>query len=279
MWLRNKTVLLTGATGGIGQCLAMALAGAGCNLILIGRDESFLEALRQRIPTNDCEHIALGVDLLADSGRRELVQLCNRQGIDVLINNAGVSEFSMFEDIESSALAALIALNLTVPMLLIKELLPVLRRRPQAAVVNIGSVLGHIGYPGFSVYGASKAGLRGFSEALRRELADSSVGVLHISPRSTRTGINSQQVNALNAALGTASDTPEFVAAAIVKRLQSMKGGNAVIGWPERLFVWLNAVCPGLTDGAIVKQLPTIRKFAAYEKITTDNHTPSEECI
>lgn len=271
MQLHDKTVLLTGAAGGIGQCLAMALASAGSNLILIGRDESRLEILRKRLPVNDREHIALAIDLLTEAGRRELVQLCNRQGIDVLINNAGISEFSLFNEIENSALATLIALNLTVPMLLVKELLPLLMRRPEAAIVNIGSVLGYIGYPGFSVYGASKAGLRGFSEALRRELSDSSVRVLHVSPRSTQTTINSSQVNAMNAVLGTASDEPEFVAATIIARLQSRAAGNSVIGWPERFYVWLNAVCSALTDRSIAKHLPTIKKFAADAKTASQN--------
>ncbi|HSQ73250.1 MAG TPA: SDR family NAD(P)-dependent oxidoreductase, partial [Rubrivivax sp.] len=109
------------------------------------------------------------------------------------------------------------------------------------------SALGRIGLPGFSVYGASKAGLHGFAEAMRRELADSTVRVQILAPRSTRTGFNGAAVEAYNRATGTAMDTPQTVAAALLQLIES-EAAERFIGWPERLGVRLNALLGGRLD-------------------------------
>jgi short-subunit dehydrogenase len=146
-------------------------------------------------------------------------------------------------------------------MLLIHALLPTLAKRPQAAIVNIGSVFGAIGYPGNATYSATKFGLRGFSEALRRELAGGTVRVLHVAPRTTRTTINSRAVDSLNDELGVAADAPETVAAWIRRRIE-LELAEGTLGWPERLYVKLNALLPRLVDGALRKQLPAVRRHA-----------------
>ncbi len=146
-------------------------------------------------------------------------------------------------------------------MLLVRALLATLSKRPQAAIVNVGSVFGAIGYPGNAAYSAAKFGLRGFSEALRRELSGSTVRVLHVAPRTTRTAINSRAVEALNLELGVAIDSPETVAAWIRERLDR-ELADGTLGWPERLFVKLNALLPRLVDGALRKQMPAIKRHA-----------------
>lgn len=263
MKLEGKTVLLTGANGGIGSSLAHELAAGGCALILVGRDEISLARLRQVLPFSSRHRVVVS-DLQSDSGVQSLVAYCRQLsgGLDILINNAGMSDFSFVSTSDKEVTRALIELNLTVPVTLTAALLPDLLKQPEAAVINVGSVFGSIGYPGFAVYGASKAGLRTFSEGLRRELADSTVRVLYAAPRATRTPMNSSRVVAMNQELGNTMDTPETVAAAIVNRIKAGRWSALTLGWPERFFVWLNAVVPRLTDAALRRQLPRIRQFA-----------------
>jgi len=262
MRVEGKTVLLTGATGGIGGALALALAREGAHLILVARDAAALEVLRAALPVDGKAHIALHADLLEEKDRLRVRDACAGEELSVLINNAGVSTLSFLADSATENIERQLALNLSVPILLAKSLLPQLLSRPQAAIVNIGSAFGSIGYPGFSVYCASKFGLRGFSEALRRELADTSVRVLYFAPRATRTALNSQNVVAMNHALGNACDDPADVAIQILNRVARGRWGFALLAWPERLYALINGIFPAVTDGTLRKQLPVIRRFA-----------------
>ena len=140
--------------------------------------------------------------------------------------------------------------------------------------LSVGSVFGGLGYPGFTAYSASKFALRGFSEALRRELADTNVRVLYLAPRATRTGMNGSHVEAMNAELGVAMDAPETVAAAACALLA--RGARlAVVGWPEKLFVRINAVLPGVVDGSVRRQLSVIRRYAR-DAARTASHPEDE---
>ncbi len=260
--LKGKTALLTGATGGIGAAVAEALAAQGVRLLLTGRSGGKLEALKSRLPGSG--HVPIVADLASADGRNSLRQRAEAEGgIDLLINNAGVSKLALLQDMDDASLEQMIATNLTVPMLLCRDLLPLLSSRPGATIVNIGSILGSIGYAGSTAYCGSKFGLRGFTEALRRELADTGIRVIYFAPRATNTPINCERVTALNHALGTAVDAPELVAQSLVRTLGRRGQRNRYLGWPESFFVRLNSLFPRLVDGALGKQLPTIRRFAS----------------
>ena len=265
MNLLGKTVVLTGACGGIGACLAEELAKSGARLLLVGRESRALERLRAILPGGSLAHMIYVADLRSAQDREALSLACSDAQVDVLINNAGVGEFNLLENSSCDAIASLLDLNLNVPIQLTRLLLPTLKARPSAAIINIGSALGSIGYPAYSVYSASKFGLRGFSEALRRELLDSNVRVMHFAPRATRTPLNDAKVQAMNVALGTATDAPELVAQALLSRIHSNRWQASVFGWPERFYALLNALNPAITDGAIEKQLPDIKRFATDE--------------
>ena len=152
-------------------------------------------------------------------------------------------------------------LNVTATLQLTHRLLPILRQQGRALVVNIGSTFGSIGYPGFTAYCASKFAIRGFSEALRRELADTQVKVLYLAPRATRTSMNSDSVVAMNTELKVAMDDPQLVARTVRAAIESERE-ELYMGWPEKLFVRLNGLLPRVVDQALRKQLPVIQRFA-----------------
>ena len=158
----------------------------------------------------------------------------------------------------------MLATNLESPIRLTHALLPWLRAQPEAAIVNIGSTFGSIPFAGFAAYSAAKAGLRAFSQALRRELADSLIRVVHVAPRAIDTPLNAPAVNALNRQLKNHSDSPDAVAAQIVEILRNGRL-EAHIGFPERLFAWLNGVAPGLIDRGLVGKLAAIKLHASSQ--------------
>lgn len=262
MNLQDKRVLITGASGGIGRALVLALLDAGARVLLSGRDRDRLSRVVEHHEERDRAGV-FAADITKAADRASLCDYASRWhgGIDVLINNAAVNGFSLLSTQPAESVDAAIATNLVAPIDLCRRLSSCLARGEAAHIVNIGSVFGSIGFAGNSVYCATKFGLRGFSEALRRELADTDVRVHYFAPRATRTTFNSDLVNDLNEVLGNASDEPAEVAMRVVRALQDDQL-EAVIGWPEKFFARLNAVLPRLVDKALLRKLPTIRNFA-----------------
>ena len=255
-------LVLTGASGGLGQAIARALAPRSNAMLLAGRDTASLVALQSELISLH-PHLTVAIisgDLRETAPRERLLAAAHQldRPIDLLINNAGTSDFHAFDSQHPNAIEQVLAVNLTAPMLLTQTLLPLLKRAERAQIVNIGSVFGSIGYPGFAAYCASKFGLRGFTQSLRRELADSRVAVRYFAPRAIRTGLNSVAVNALNRALNTTEDAPDHVARELLAFLDS-RSGERTLGFPERLYVLLNRLAPAVNDRAIRAQLPVIR--------------------
>lgn len=264
--LRQARVLLTGATGGIGQAIAHNLAEAGAQLLLCGRDENALRTLSGTLPrlASGREHQYVVADI-TDVAAQQRVALAAQAlgGITHLINNAGISQFDL---VAEQDFASQLSINLLAPMQLCQRLLPQLQAQPAAVIVNVGSAFGSIGYPGFSGYCASKFGLRGFTEALARELAASQVQVHYFAPRATQTSINSPEVVAMNQALGNAMDEPTWVAEQLRQQLLQAQR-RRFLGWPEQLFVRLNALFPSLVDSALQSKLGIITQFAKAKQL------------
>lgn len=262
MNLQDRRVLITGASGGIGRALVATLLDEGAQVLLSGRDHEALSKVVQHHAERDRAAV-FAADLTDESDRARLCDFASRWrgGIDVLINNAAVNEFALLTSVPSASLSVAIATNLVAPIDLCRRLASCLGRSQEAHIVNIGSVFGNIGFAGNSVYCASKFGLRGFSEALRRELADTNIRVHYFAPRATHTAFNSDLVDEMNEALGNASDDPGDVARRLVQALRADQV-ECVIGWPEKFFARLNALLPRLVDAALLKKLATIRDFA-----------------
>ncbi|MCS3767412.1 short-subunit dehydrogenase [Aeromonas hydrophila] len=274
MKLEGKLVLLTGASGGIGEALAQELAAQGAHLLLHGRRASALERLRKELQHPE-RHQTVIADLGSPQERAKLLQHpALDEGLDVLINNAGCNQFAWLEDQSSEQVERQLLLNVEAPIQLTRMLLP--RLRKPAVIMNVGSSFGAIGYAGYSVYCASKFALRGFSEALGRELEGTGIQVLHFAPRATRTRLNSEAAYEMNAELGTHTDSPQDVAEEAIIALCN-ETRRSWLGWPEKLFVRLNGLLPGLVDRALAKQKPIIERYARHAAPAAGNagHTTS----
>jgi len=248
----NKVILLTGAGSGIGAAIAKELSTLGAQLILVGRNQEKLETVKQQLTG---QHDILVADISSSSGRQAIKEHCEQHadGLDMLINNAGVSAFTRFETMSEEKISSVININLTSTILLTQQLLPLLQAKPSAKIVNIGSAFASLAFAGFTVYSASKYGVKGFTEALRRELHGGTVDVRYFAPRGTKTPFNDANAEALNIAIKANIDSPEKVAAEFVAFLQSNKARHFV-GWQERLFGRLNGLFPGLIDKALAGQ-------------------------
>jgi short-subunit dehydrogenase len=260
-------LLLTGANGGIGRAIAERLAREGWRLLLVGRSPEALQNLQQSLPGGAQAHAWLQADITSADDRAQLCREARQLGdTSGLINCAGTSRFALIDQLDDAALRQLFDTNVLAPMALCRDLLPLLQLR-HGVIINIGSTFGSIGYPGFSAYCASKFALRGFTEALRRELADSPVTVHYVAPRAVDTPLNSPAVQQLNRELGNSVDAPEVVAAAVSAALASKRGGDRYLGWPEKLFVRINGLLPRLVDNALRKPLARVRHHASTERL------------
>lgn len=255
MRIADARVVLTGATGGIGAVAAQALLAAGASVMLVGRSATSLQTQAADLAAATSgqagsDRLTTQVADLSDSvSLAALVRSAIDWRANVLAHGAGLPAFGALDTVRAPDLDAVMQVNLIAPMQLTRALLAHLSGLPRAQVVFIGSVLGRIGVPGYSVYCASKFGLRGFSEALRRELADGPVKVQYLGPRSTRTAFNSPEVDAYNRATGTQSDTPQAVATALLQLIEN-EAGERFLGFPEKLAVRINGLAPAALDGA-----------------------------
>jgi short-subunit dehydrogenase len=236
MPLSRRKIVLSGSSGGIGQFVGARLLERGASLATISRSASGLPSARH-----------LTADLSSEAGRKSAVSFVEDEQPDVLINLAGVQYFGPAEQQSGSDVEATYAVNLIAPVLLSRAVLPAMKRKRSGQIVNIGSILGSIGFAYFATYSSSKAGLRLFSEALRRELADTGIVVTYVAPRAARTGLITRKVAQYADLTKMAIDEPDGVAIRLVDAVE--RGDKEVFfGGAERFFVKVNGVLPRLVD-------------------------------
>ena len=177
MKLSGKTALVTGGTDGIGRQIARQLRGKGASVIVSGRDPGRLaEARAEGFET-------VGADLSTPAGVDALVAAMDGRPLDILVNNAGMgATYQVGDEIIVEGVEPCLFLNLQAPIQLITRLLPGLRERPEAMIVNVTSGLAIAPRASGPIYCATKAGLRSFTMALRAQLAKTRVHVLEVLP-------------------------------------------------------------------------------------------------
>ncbi|HLF12420.1 MAG TPA: SDR family oxidoreductase [Gammaproteobacteria bacterium] len=257
----NARVLVTGAAGGIGSAIAKQLAKSGATLLLTDLRQEPLDRLATELSKSCVNVTAVAADITAEQGRNAVLASARELCVNVVINAAGVNPFGLLASQASAEIGKTMLINAVAPMLLCQAMIPLLSEREAAHIINVGSTFGSIGFPGFCTYSASKFAIRGFSEALRRELADTHIRVHYVAPRATRTALATDRIRAMNEELKVGMDSPQTVALAIEAVLRTERR-EFLLGIPERLFAKINGLWPGLVDRSLRNQLSIIKRYA-----------------
>ena len=265
----NSLAVITGATGGIGGAIAEALCAQGYSVCLVGRDQQKLTSMHAELASchTGASVYSFNCDITESLQRESLVQsvMAIKEPLALWVNTAGINQFGLFEGQDEQVIMDQLAVNATAPMLLTKTVICAVDKAKPLQIINVGSTFGTIGYAGFVAYSASKFALRGFSEALGRELSDTAIQICYFAPRATKTAINAPNVVAMNQALKVVMDEPPIVAQAFIRFLQS-RAAIGYVGFPETFFARINSLLPSVVSKALKKQLPTIKAYAVQHQ-------------
>jgi short-subunit dehydrogenase len=250
--LAGQTVLLTGASGGLGTYMAQAFAERNMKLALVAHPGIDLEGLRKSFEDGGAQAIAVTSDLRDPVQRREmLAAVRNRLGpIDILVNNAGVEFNSAYHELSEGQIGEVLSVNLEAPMILSRLVLPEMLERKQGHIVSISSLAGKSGPAFQEPYAASKAGLVAFTQSLRATYRGSGVSASVIVPAFVEAGIYAR----LKAKSGCAAPalltgcSPEQVAQAVLRSIEGDVPEIIVNRYPIRPVLALSALSPRLGD-------------------------------
>ncbi|MGZ6675309.1 MAG: SDR family NAD(P)-dependent oxidoreductase [Solirubrobacteraceae bacterium] len=216
MNLAGRTVLLTGATGGLGHAIARRLRAAGAELLLTGRRTDVLELLAAETGAR-----TLAVDLADPAAVERLAS--ESADVDVLVSNAGLPASGLLTSFSIEEIDRALAVNLRAPMVLARALSEAMVARGSGHLVFMSSLAGKVGTPRSPVYSATKFGLRGFAQSLREDLRPSGVGVSAIFPGFVRdAGMFHDTGTKLPPGVGTV--TPADVADAVLRAIERNRG-------------------------------------------------------
>jgi hypothetical protein len=223
MELSGKIAIITGASRGIGRALAKELLTHNCGLLLTGLEEDELASFSKELRLYSSTVATMAADLSNPQGREDFIKWILEQKAppDILVNNAGMGgDFGKFAEVELSRIERTIALNVSALIHLTHELIPLLKGRPQAKIVNVSSGIARLPYPGLAVYGATKGFISSFSESLSCELAGTSIDLLCFHPGFTVTPFITTSKMDLGKISPRLLHTPEEVASRIVQAMK-----------------------------------------------------------
>ncbi len=253
MKVNNKTIWITGASSGIGEGLAKALAAKGAKLILSARSEDKLLQLKQQLPYSEQHHI-VPLDLAEPEKLiEELPAIIKEIGtVDILINNAGLSQRSIARETQLDVYRRVMEVNYFGTIAMTKAILPSMIAAQQGMIVTIASVAGKIGGKGMSGYSASKHAIIGYMDSLRAEESENGLQVLMVCPGFVQTNISVNSITADGSTLGTMSKairTGIPVAECADKIVQAIEANKAEIVIGKGISYWAPTIkrfFPGL---------------------------------
>lgn len=264
--MSNQPVfLVTGASSGIGEAVARLFAEEGYRVSMGARRLERLQAVAQDIESAGGQSITIQSDLtIFEDIQRLISETLDQFGrIDVLLNNAGFGRIKWLEELDPiEDIQAQIQINLITTILVAREVLPHMIQRREGHIINMGSMGGLVASPTYTVYSASKFGVRGFTEALRREVGVYGVHVSGIYPGAVNTefkqhaGIDRKTGRTTPASLQL---QPGDVARAVLSVVRRPRR-ELIIPWQMRLTVWMNILFPGIVDRIIESRFTSLER-------------------
>ena len=245
MDFKNKTVLITGASSGIGKQSAIEFAKLGASVILIARRKEKLDELANELKKFNVQTLALQCDVSdKEQVKRMSKTVLEKFGsIDVLVNNAGFAIYGSVKDLSIDEIESQMETNYFGMMYCIKNFLPSMLERKSGHIVNVASVAASFGLPGIASYCASKFAMLGFSEGLKHELNGTGVGITVVSPIMVRTDFFDHPSFEKMPKYSPTSLSSKTVAKAILKAANSPRL-EIIVPSVVRSAVWLKHTFP-----------------------------------
>jgi dehydrogenase/reductase SDR family member 7B len=259
--MKDKVVIITGGSSGIGKGCAEVFGKAGAKIVISGRNEKNLNDTIQELKKKNIDAMTVNADVSIEKDNQKLVnETITRYGsIDVLINNAGISMRGLFEETDLDVIRKVMDINFYGTLYATKYALPYILKS-KGSIVSISSIAGIRGLPARTGYSASKFAIQGFMEALRTELLKKDVHVLVACPGFTASNIRNTALAKDGSKQGesprdessmmSAEEVAEAILNAVIKRKRDI-----VLTTQGKLTVFLNKWFPGFMDGMVYKHL------------------------
>lgn len=262
----GQVVVVTGGGRGIGRATALEFAAEGATLVLAGRRMDALRLAGGEVRDAGGRADIVRCDAVDEEDLQALVEktMTKHGRIDVLVNNAGVMALGRLDEMEDEDVRRLVDVNIWAVIRLTQIALPHMRKARAGTIVNVSSVAGRMGMPYFSVYCASKFAIRGFSEALRRELRPDRIHVMAVYPGVTATDMT-ESVDL--GGIGVSVATAQQVGAAILRGVR-WRVPEVFIDLGESLMSRWNDFLPWTVDYGVDLMREPIRRAAAQHKTT-----------
>jgi uncharacterized protein len=261
--MQPRNAIVTGASHGIGQYSARALAARRMNLLLVARSEAELVRLAKQLRTHDTNVAVAAIDLAGRQAAHQVAEAAAAElgTVDVLVNNAATEPQTRFHVLTPGEIEAVLQVDLLSPLLLSRLLLPGMLQRGYGRIVNISSLAGHTSFPYTEAYAAAKDGLTAFSRVLHSDYRNTGVSATSLILGPVKdAGVSARTLAETGLTASTAfSVQPEKVAAATPRAIDTPKAEIVVNRGPGRLLKALMDYFPGLG--------PAINRLSGADKL------------
>lgn len=259
--LMKQTIWITGATAGIGRALALQYAAHGAVVILSARRESILKAVAdecEQLGASSAYYYVMDMEDTSQIERTAKIVLTEHPGINILVNNAGISQRSLVRETEMNVYRRIMEIDFMAQIHLTKLLLPHFRSLPYSNIVVISSLAGKFSTPLRSGYAAAKHALHGFFDALRIEERDQKVCITMVCPGYIRTDVSVNAVQGDGTRHNKMDDNQEngMDPATLARKVYEAVEDNekeVYIGGKETMGVWLKRFCPNFLNNYLYK--------------------------
>ena len=259
--MQDKVVIITGGSSGIGRALADKFGSNGSKLLITGRREQPLMEAASELRAKGLEVTTMGADVSKEEDNRQMAQLALEQygGIDILINNAGISMRALFEDVDLEVIRRVMDINFYGSIFATKYCLPSIIER-KGSVVGVSSIAGYRGLPGRVGYSASKFALQGFLESLRTEMIPKNVHVLTACPGFTTSNIREASLTKDGQPQGSSPRDEKSMMSAetcadLIYRAVKKRKKHLILTTQGKFTVWMNKWFPGFMDQMVYNHM------------------------